>query len=121
MVSSSSIAIMMLIVAASELSLSAIGLSFVTRIAPKGFVSIYMGIWLVTLGLGGKVGGYIAQYAEKNNVGHNSLLNSKMQMIAGSWVYIAIMLVSCLLCFIGRYFYKRFSNKSPSKLTSVTE
>lgn len=46
----------------SELCLSAIGLSLITKIAPKGFVALYMGIWLITLGVGGKLGGLISSY-----------------------------------------------------------
>ncbi|MGQ4004876.1 peptide MFS transporter [Francisellaceae bacterium CB300] len=46
----------------SELCLSAVGLSVLTRLAPKGFVSLYMSIWLVTLGIGGKLSGVIASF-----------------------------------------------------------
>jgi len=46
----------------SELCLSAVGLSVLTRLAPKGFVSLYMSIWLVTLGIGCKLSGVIASF-----------------------------------------------------------
>ena len=48
------------IIGISELCISAIGLSLVTKIAPKGFVALYMGIWLITLGIGGKLGGILS-------------------------------------------------------------
>lgn len=48
------------LVAIAELLLSAIGLSAVTELAPSQLVGTMMGVWFVSLGLGGKLAGIIA-------------------------------------------------------------
>lgn len=73
------------LMAVSELSLSAIGLSMVTKIAPSGYVSLYMGIWLVTLGIGSKLAG---QFASQIDISHH-VLQSKIAMAHGLiWLFI---------------------------------
>ncbi|AIT10117.1 hypothetical protein LO80_09130 [Candidatus Francisella endociliophora] len=52
-----------IILALAELFVSAIGLSLATRLAPKGQVGGYMGLWLVNMGVGGYVAGVIANVA----------------------------------------------------------
>ncbi|MFC4891977.1 peptide MFS transporter [Pseudofrancisella aestuarii] len=82
------------ILALSELSLSAIGLSLVTKIAPKGFVSLYMGIWLVTLGIGGKFGGYLAGFVY---IPENDINLAKANMSDGMDMFIVIAIITSLL------------------------
>lgn len=94
--------LVLLIVAISELSLSAIGLSMVTKIAPKGYVALYMGIWLVTLGIGGKFAGIIAS---KINISNN-IDQSKLNMSSGLIEFIAIALSGVLIALIFRKFIK---------------
>lgn len=98
-----------LLLAISELCLSAIGLSMITKLAPKGFVSLYMGIWLVTLGIGGKLGGFLSQliYIPENNI---ALAKTNMSM--GIWMFIAIAFSASILCLILRKFIIRHSNDS---------
>jgi len=86
-----------LILSLSDLSLSAIGLSLITKIAPKGFVSLYMGIWLITLGLGGRLGGYLAGFI---HISDNDLDVAKVNMIHGLCMFITIAVVVSLLLFI---------------------
>ena len=89
--------------AISELSLSAIGLSLMTKIAPKGFVSLYMGIWLVTLGIGGKIAGLLAA---KVNI-TNNIVTSKASMQHGLILFMIYTVVGIVICIIGRKFIIR--------------
>lgn len=52
-----------LLIAVSELSLSAIGLAMVTELIPSALVGMMMGIWFVCTGVGGKIAGLFADYA----------------------------------------------------------
>lgn len=49
-----------LIVSLSDLSLSPIGLSAACKLAPNNRQGTYMGIWLISIGLGGKLAGVLA-------------------------------------------------------------
>ncbi|APC94484.1 peptide MFS transporter [Francisella tularensis] len=91
----------------SELSLSAIGLSMITKISPKGFVALYMGIWLVTLGVGGKLGGFIASffYISDNNLGL-----AKANMCDGLDTFIAIAVLTSLATLLLRKFVNKYSS-----------
>lgn len=86
----------------SELALSAIGLSLMTKIAPEGFVSRYLAIWMVTLGLGGKLAGVLASYITIDD----NLDVSRANMGHGFVVFIAIALCSCVACIALRKFLK---------------
>jgi POT family proton-dependent oligopeptide transporter len=50
-------------VALSELSLSPIGLSVSNKLAPPNSRGLFMGIWMISLGLGGKLSGMLAGIA----------------------------------------------------------
>jgi POT family proton-dependent oligopeptide transporter len=52
-----------LIVAFGELCISPIGLAMVTKIATPRLSGMMMGIWFFTIGIGGKIAGYIATFA----------------------------------------------------------
>lgn len=91
-----------LVVAISELSLSAIGLSMVTKIAPNGYVALYMGIWLVTLGIGGKFAGVIASKIDISN----NIAQSKINMSNGLIEFTAIALGGVFIALIFRKFIK---------------
>jgi proton-dependent oligopeptide transporter, POT family len=43
-----------------ELSLSPVGLSTVTKLAPVRFASLMMGVWFTSLAVGNRVGGWVA-------------------------------------------------------------
>lgn len=87
-----------IILAISELSLSAIGLSLMTKVAPKGFVSLYMGIWLVTLGIGGKIAGLISTSINITN----NIYTSKLNMLHGFKLFIIISIIGFIICLIFR-------------------
>ncbi|QEO59379.1 peptide MFS transporter [Francisella marina] len=85
----------------SELCISAIGLSLVTKIAPKGFVALYMGIWLITLGIGGKLGGLLSSYfyvPESNVV----LAKANISDALDTFVVIAV-LTSLFIVLVRKY------------------
>ncbi|MED7787590.1 peptide MFS transporter [Francisella sp. 19X1-34] len=93
-----------IILGISELSLSAIGLSMITKIAPKGFVALYMGIWLVTLGVGGKLGGFIASFFY---IPKNDLALAKANMCDGLDTFIVIAVLTSLAILLLRKFVNR--------------
>jgi len=93
-----------LILSISELCLSAIGLSLITKIAPKGYVSLYMGIWLVTLGIGDKLGGYLASFIY---IPENDVTLAKINMLNGLYLFIGISIfISFLLILIRKIINK---------------
>jgi POT family proton-dependent oligopeptide transporter len=56
-----------------ELALSPVGLSMVNTLVPEQFNGMMMGIFLLTIGLGGKIGGLLAQSAKiPSNLSHNT-------------------------------------------------
>ena len=87
-----------LILAISELCLSAIGLSLITKLAPKGYVSLYMGVWLVTLGIGGKLAGFIAQWAPIAN----DVEVAKESMSDGLVIFMILSLIGVVACIVVR-------------------
>lgn len=84
--------------AVSELALSAIGLSMVTKIAPKGYVSIYMGVWLVTIGLGSKLAGQMSSYIMVNK----NIALSKIAMSHGLLWFMGLSVVGMMISFLTR-------------------
>ena len=93
-----------LLLGISELSLSAIGLSLITKIAPKGFVALYMGIWLITLGIGGKLGGFMASYI---GLPKGDLEVAKINMTHGLYVFIIIGICTSLLIVLVRKYVNK--------------
>ncbi len=71
----------------------------ITKIAPKGFVALYMGIWLVTLGVGGKLGGFIASFFY---ISDNDLGLAKAKMCYGLDTFIAIAVLTSLATLLLR-------------------
>lgn len=94
-----------IILGVSELSLSAIGLSMITKIAPKGFVALYMGIWLLTLGVGGKLGGFLSSFFY---ISDSDLGLSKANMSDGLDTFIVIAILTSIIILLLR----RFVNKN---------
>ena len=91
----------------SELSLSTIGLLMITKIAPKGFVALYMGIWLVALGVGGKLGDFIASFFY---ISDNDLGLAKAKMCYGLDTFIAIAVLTSLATLLLRKFVNKYSS-----------
>nr|WP_234393699.1 hypothetical protein [Francisella noatunensis] len=93
-----------IILGVSELSLSAIGLSMITKIAPKGFVALYMGIWLLTLGVGGKLGGFLASFFY---ISDSDLGLSKANMSDGLDTFIVIAILTSIIILLLRKFVNK--------------
>ena len=91
----------------SELCISAIGLSLITKIAPKGFVALYMGIWLITLGIGGKLGGILSSYFY---IPENNLPLAKANMADGLDAFILIAVITSLVIFMIRKYVNKYSD-----------
>ena len=70
-VSSAWIILAYFVLAAGELSLSAIGLAMVTEYVPKNMTGMMMGVWFVCTGLGGKLSGLFADVAAIPKNVHN--------------------------------------------------
>jgi POT family proton-dependent oligopeptide transporter len=91
-----------------ELLLSPIGLTMVTILAPKELVGLMMGVWFVTLGLGVKLAGVIAESAAipkdihslvtMNHIyGHAFLLYAKLSIACGVIALIAVPFLNKLI------------------------
>lgn len=52
-------------ISAGEILLSAMGLSLVSKVAPKRWRALLMGGWFVSISLGGKLSGVVGQYWER--------------------------------------------------------
>jgi POT family proton-dependent oligopeptide transporter len=72
-----------LIVAFGELCISPIGLAMVTKIATPRLSGMMMGIWFFTIGIGGKIAGYIATFAAVPS--HMSSLTEIKGVYAGAF------------------------------------
>lgn len=79
----------------------------ITKIAPKGFVALYMGIWLVTLGVGGKLGGFIVSFFY---ISDNDLGLAKAKMCYGLDTFIAIAVLTSLVTLLLRKFVNKYSS-----------
>lgn len=75
------IVICYVLITASELTLSPIGLSMVTQLAPPKWVGFMMGIWFLGLGYGGLLAGYLGKKASipaewLHNLAHTNAIYS---------------------------------------------
>src|SRR5262245_36060850 len=62
------------VITVGELYLSPTGLSLVTKIAPKSFLSMMMGVWLATSFVGGFLAGYLGTFWSSMNKGNFFLM-----------------------------------------------
>ena len=97
------------IMAISELFLSALGLSVITKIAPPGFVSLYMAIWLVSVGLGAKLAGYISTFI---TIIKNDNYLSRINVAHGILILISISVIGSLICFFSRTSLKNIEKQA---------
>lgn len=78
----------------------------ITKIAPNGFVALYMGIWLITLGIGGKLGGILSAYFY---IPENNLALAKANMADGLDAFIVIAVITSLVIFVIRKYVNKYS------------
>lgn len=84
-----------LVIAATELLLSPIGLSMITALSPHELAGIMMGVWFVSLGLGEKLAGVIANYASIPK--HIVLVSSMDAIYANAFLQYAIISFVCAI------------------------
>ncbi|MDP8205164.1 MAG: peptide MFS transporter [Candidatus Electryonea clarkiae] len=75
-----------------ELCLSPMGLSLVSKLAPKHLLGMMMGGWFVASGIGGKMSGWIGQLWFKESISHSTFFF----IIAGILGIIALVLLALL-------------------------
>lgn len=81
------------LIAVTELLLSPIGLSMITVLSPHELVGLMMGVWFVSLGLGEKLAGVIANYAAIPK--HIVLVSSMDAIYADAFLRYAIISLIC--------------------------
>lgn len=85
--------------AISELSLSAMGLSMITKNAPDGYVSLYMGIWLVTIGVGAKIAGFFSSFIDITD----NVAQSKSNMSHALIVFSGVCVLGIFICYVAKH------------------
>ncbi len=78
----------------------------ITKISPRGFVSLYMGIWLITIGIGGKLSGILASYFY---IPEDNLAIAKVNMADGLDAFILITVMTYLVILLIRKFVNKYS------------
>lgn len=95
----------------SELFISAIGLSLATKLAPKGKVGAFMGLWLVNLGIGGYLAGIIANFAAIPE-GVTSIVKLKSIYLSSFDIYIGISVAAFIFSLIATFFIKKLLSEN---------
>lgn len=67
-----------------ELCLSPVGLSMVSKLAPRQLVSFLLGIWFVSVAIGNYAGGYVASFFNTDSENLVTLFNSVGYVTAGA-------------------------------------
>ena len=99
-----------LLISIAELLLSPIGLSAVTQLASEKVVSMMMGLFLVTLGIGGFLAGKLAEFAAIKNTAA-PLIEIKAQYISAFGtlvtILVGVLFIACILCLVIKQLSKR--------------
>lgn len=107
-----------LMISLAELLLSPIGLSAVTQLASQKVVSTMMGIFLVSLGVGGFLSGKLAELAVIDDM-TQSLVQIKNQYFAGFQILVLILMgvlvFTCLLAFLIRRLTQTYALNASEK------
>ncbi|MGQ4005898.1 peptide MFS transporter [Francisellaceae bacterium CB300] len=89
-----------LMLSLSEMCISPIGLSLATKLAPSGRTGVFMGLWLVSAGIGGFLAGIIAKFAAIKNIKHLSIIEMKAIYNHAFIIYVGIAIVAFILTVI---------------------
>ena len=92
-----------LVLALSETCVLAMFPSIITKIAPEGFVALYMSVWLVTIGVGGKLAGILAA---RINI-PREINVARVNMAHGLIEFIFLSLAGIIICYIFRAWLKK--------------
>ncbi len=99
-----------LMISLAELMLSPIGLSAVTQLSSEHVVSTLMGVFFVSLGIGGFLSGQLAKLTAIDDK-TLSLVQVKTQYLHGFEILIAILVGACVITAILCWIIKKFSDK----------
>jgi len=89
-----------LMLSLSEMCISPIGLSLATKLAPSGRTGVFMGLWLVSAGIGGFLAGIIAKFAAIKNIKHLNIIEMKAIYNHAFIIYVGIAIVAFILTVI---------------------
>lgn len=89
-----------LMLSLSEICISPIGLSLATKLAPSGKTGIFMGLWLVSSGIGGFLAGIIAKFAAIDNVKNLNVIEMKEVYNHAFTIYVGIAVVAFVLTIV---------------------
>ncbi|MDF3054347.1 MAG: Proton/peptide symporter, family protein [Gammaproteobacteria bacterium] len=105
-----------LMISLAELLLSPIGLSAVTQLASQKVVSTMMGIFFVSLGIGGFLAGRLAEFAVIKDTA-DSIVLMKMQYLSGFQnlviILVGVLFVTCIFAFTITRLTKRVMWEQP--------
>ena len=96
-----------IVISFAEICIRPIGLSIASRLAPSGRNGIFMGLWLVTSGIGGYIGGVFSKIAAVPSAAKNSvelmrpIYESAFQTYSMA-IVIAFVATLCITAFIKR-------------------
>ena len=89
-----------LMLSLSEICISPIGLSLATKLAMKNKFGIFMGLWLVSSGIGGFVAGIIAKFAAINSDKHLDMAEMKSIYSHAFIIYIVIAIFAFIITIV---------------------
>jgi POT family proton-dependent oligopeptide transporter len=89
-----------LMLSLSEICISPIGMSLATKLAPENRTGIFMGLWLVSMGIGGFLAGIIAKFAAINSIDHLNVAQMKGVYEHAFMIYVSIAVVAFIFTFI---------------------
>jgi POT family proton-dependent oligopeptide transporter len=72
-----------IVITAGELYLSPVGLSLVTKVAPRHLLSLMMGVWLATNFIAGFLAGYLGTFWSSMSKDHFFLMLAAISLAAG--------------------------------------
>ena len=87
----------------SELLISPTGLSLVTKLAPAGYTSTFMGLWYVATALAELLAGYFAGFYPDPSIDVINYIFGFIPMdnlVSYSYIFITISLVSGIICLL---------------------
>jgi POT family proton-dependent oligopeptide transporter len=89
-----------LLIAIGELCISPVGLFMVSELVPANKVGIMMGFYMLSIGIGGKIAGFLAQIANVNDISNITLMKHTYYIAFLS--YAAISMIMFILITILR-------------------
>lgn len=102
-----------------EMLLSPIGLSAVTALSPPRLVGLMMGIWLIAIGFGGKLGGEIAKFSSIPENLNNHLLENSLYGQAFLKYALISLLVSVLIALFANKLKRLMAEDKQSHISKI--